>query len=71
MDGAEITLLQSYLQKKFSNTAIIVKPSKAEDSAEVYLKDEFLGVLYKDDEDPKDVSYNFDMAILSYDLKSS
>jgi hypothetical protein len=37
------------------------------DSAEVYLGEEFLGVIYRDDEDG-DLSYNFSMAILDVDL---
>jgi len=43
------------------------RPRK-DDSAEVYIGDEFIGVLFKDDEDPNDLSYNFQMAILDYDL---
>lgn len=36
-------------------------------SAEVYLGDEFLGVIFRDDEDGE-LSYNFSMAILDIDL---
>ena len=42
------------------------RPSK-DDSAEVYLGDEFLGVVFRDDEDG-DLSFNFSMAILDIDL---
>jgi hypothetical protein len=31
--------------------------------------DEFIGVIYRDDEDPDDLSYNFQMAILDFDLE--
>ena len=43
------------------------RPQKA-DSAEVYIGDEFIGVVYRDDEDG-DLSYNFTMAILDIDLE--
>ena len=36
-------------------------------SAEVYLGDEFLGVVFRDEEDGE-LSYNFSMAILDIDL---
>jgi len=42
------------------------RPQK-EDSAEVYIDDEFIGVVFRDDEDG-DLSYNFTMAILDIDL---
>ena len=40
---------------------------KKDDSAEVYIGEEFIGVLFLDDEDG-DKSYNFQMAILETDL---
>jgi hypothetical protein len=43
------------------------RPQK-QDSAEVFLGEEFIGVLFRDDEDGE-TSYNFQMAILDYDLK--
>jgi hypothetical protein len=53
---------------KFSNRAIDVRPrNKQNDSVEVYLGEEFLGLIYVDDEDG-DRSYNFQMAILDVDL---
>ena len=42
------------------------RPQK-DDSAEVYIGDEFIGVVFRDDEDG-DLSYNFTMAILDIDL---
>nr|WP_246712336.1 DUF3126 family protein [Rhizobium rosettiformans] len=46
--------------------SVKARPRK-DDSAEVYVGDEFLGVVFKDDEDG-DLSYNFSMAILDVDL---
>ena len=68
MTGAEIRKLESYFQKKFRLPSIEVRqrPQK-EDSAELFIGDEFIGVLYRDDEDGE-VSYNFSMAILDIDL---
>lgn len=69
MNPAEISSLQSYLRKTFGLEAIEVRkrPKKA-DSVEVFIRDEFVGVIYKDDED-NEVSYQFQMAILEDDLK--
>ncbi len=69
MTPAEIKLLQSYLRKKFDLDAIeIRKRHKKQDSVEVFVKEEFVGVIYKDDED-NEVTYQFQMAILEDDLK--
>lgn len=69
MDAQEVTRLERYLQSKFQLPAIQVKrrPQK-EDSAEVYIGDEFIGVIFRDDED-EDLSYSFQMAILEFDLQ--
>ena len=40
---------------------------KSADSLEVYLAEEFIGTLYRDDEDGE-ISYAFNMAILEIDL---
>ncbi len=43
------------------------RPPKKKDSAEVYIGDEFIGVVSEDNEDG-DKSYFFEMAILDTDL---
>ena len=69
MDVQEIKKLDAYLKKLFGNAKIRVVPRpRKNDSAEVYIGDEFVGVLSLDDEDG-DRSYNFDMAILETDLE--
>ncbi len=69
MTPAEIKSLEAYLRKKFDLDAIEVrKRHKKQDSVEVFVKEEFIGVIYKDDED-NEVSYQFQMAILEDDLK--
>jgi predicted acetyltransferase len=63
----EIKKIDAYF-KRLLNPQIIVKARpRKDDSAEVYLGDEFLGVVYVDDEDGER-SYNFSMAILEVDL---
>jgi hypothetical protein len=69
VDVQEIKKIDAYLKRLFSNPRIRVVPRpKKEDSAEVYIGDEFIGVLFVDDEDA-DRSYNFQMAILETDLE--
>ena len=69
MDVQELRKLDAYLKRLFGNARIRVVPRpKKEDSAEVYIGDEFIGVLFLDDED-EDRSYNFQMAILESDLE--
>lgn len=68
MTRDEILKLETYLQKTFQLPSIQVRqrPQK-DDSAEVYIGEEFIGVLFRDDEDG-DVSYALNMAILEEDL---
>ena len=68
MDVQEVRKLDAYLKRLFGNPRIRVVPRpKKDDSAEVYIGEEFIGVLFVDDEDD-DKSYNFSMAILESDL---
>lgn len=70
MKREEILKLESYLQKTFRLTDIEVRqrPQK-DDSAEVYIGDEFIGILFRDDEDGDEGDYQFQMAILDFDLQ--
>ncbi len=66
----EIAKLNKYLRNKFKLPELEVRRrARKDDSAEVYIGDEFIGVIFKDDEDPNDICYNFQMAILDYDLE--
>ena len=68
MDVAEVRKLDAYLKRLFENKRIRVVPRpKKDDSAEVYIGEEFIGVLFVDDEDD-DRSFQFQMAILEEDL---
>ena len=69
MDVTEVRKLDAYLKKVFGNQRVRVVPRpKKDDSAEVYIGDEFIGVLFEDKEDG-DLSFNFQMAILDTDLE--
>ncbi|MCB1509185.1 MAG: DUF3126 family protein [Hyphomicrobiaceae bacterium] len=65
MNAAEITKLETYLTRLFRTPGLQVRarPRKA-DSVEVYIEDEFIGLIHKDEDD----DYNFTMAILDIDL---
>lgn len=68
MDKNDLTQVETYLRRTFSNAAIrVVARPKKKDSAEVYIGDEFIGVVSEDTEDG-DKSYFFEMAILDTDL---
>lgn len=70
MNQLEITKLQTYMRTKFGTDRIKLKTRKeTDDSVEVLLGDEFIGVLYKDEEEGE-ISYDFNMAILDVDLAS-
>ncbi len=69
MDVTEVRKLDAYLKRLFGNPKIRVVPRpKKDDSAEVYIGEEFIGVLFVDDEDD-DRSYLFQMAILETDIE--
>jgi len=69
VDKTEMAKVERYLRQTFSNHAIrVVARPKKTDSAEVYIGEEFIGVLFVDDEEG-DRSFNFQMAILDTDLE--
>ena len=70
MTRDEIVKLENYLQKTFQLASIQVRqrPQK-DDSAEVYIGEEFIGVMFRDDDDEDETAYQFQMAILDFDLQ--
>jgi hypothetical protein len=69
LDKTEMAKVERYLRQTFANASIrVVARPKKDDSAEVYIGEEFVGVLFLDDEEG-DKSYNFSMAILDTDLE--
>ncbi|MBW3098205.1 DUF3126 family protein [Pseudohoeflea coraliihabitans] len=67
MKPEEIRKLEAYFKRVLNPQLEVRARPRKDDSAEVYLGEEFLGILYLDDEDG-DRSYNFSMAILDVDL---
>ncbi len=71
MSPEEIKKLETYMKDKFRNESINLKPrAKADDSVEVMMGAEFIGLIYKDT-DEGETSYDFNMAILDIDLEEA
>jgi hypothetical protein len=67
LDEKIIRKLESHLRGAFANARIALVPRpKQKDSAEVYIGEEFVGVVYQDEDE--DGSFMFEMAILPEDL---
>ena len=69
MKPEEIRKLDAYFKRVFRNPSLEVKARpRKDDSCELYMDDEFLGIIFKDEEEGE-LYYNFSMAILDIDLK--
>lgn len=70
MTPKEIAQVQAYLRNRFTNNRIVLVPrANKDDSVEVMLDDEFLGVIFRDDEDGE-ICYQFNMTVLDIDLEA-
>lgn len=68
MKSTEIARIQAFLRKTFDNNRLTVPiPAKENAPVEVYIGDEFIGVVHRD-EDEGEVSYSVIMTILDIDL---
>ena len=68
MDKSEQVRVQQYLRDKFGTDRITLSDAGRNDgSAEVNLSGEFIGVIFRDD-DEGEISYAFHMAIIESDL---
>ena len=68
MTDQELEKIRNYLNKIFNTRDFIVKKRKSiEDSCEVYHNEEFLGLIYKENEEGEE-DYQFHMTILKDDL---
>ena len=64
MTDQELEKIRDYLNKIFNTDDFIVKKRKTiEDSCEVYHNEEFLGLIYKENEEGEE-DYQFHMTIL-------
>lgn len=69
MKPEELAKLTKFFRATFDNQKISVrKRPQKNDSCEVYMGEEFIGVISKDEEDGE-LSYHFSMAILDIDLE--
>jgi hypothetical protein len=68
VDRREIQRLETFFRRRFNLPSIVVRqrPQK-DDSAEVYIGDEFVGVVFRDEEEG-DLTKNFSLAILDIAL---
>ncbi len=68
MTRDEILKLERYLKKLFRVPELQVRQRpRKDDSAEVFIGEEFIGVIFRD-EDEGETAYQFQMAILDFDL---
>ena len=68
MDRIAIKKIETFFKQKFNNKKIKIEGrANKNDSAEVLIDDEFIGVVFEDNEDG-DTCYQFNMTILSEDL---
>ena len=68
VETKEIERLQTYLRGLFELPELSVRRRERKaDSADVYIGDEFIGVLFREEEEGE-LSYAFNMAILDIDL---
>ena len=67
MNDKDIKRIEAHLRRTFANPGISLNPrGKLKDSAEVNVGEEFIGVVYEDEDE--EGSFLFEMAILSEDL---
>jgi hypothetical protein len=71
MKNTEIARVQSYLRRVLGNNGLTIRaPERKGQPVEVMVNDEFLGTIYRDEEDGE-VSYDLRISILEEDLPAS
>jgi hypothetical protein len=67
VNDKDMQRIEAHLKRTFANPKINLRGRpKQKDSCEVYVGEEFLGVVYQDEDE--DGSFMFEMAILGEDL---
>jgi hypothetical protein len=67
LDERTLRKIEGHLRGTFANARINVVPRpRPKDSAEVYISEEFIGVVFEDEDEAG--SFMFEMAILAEDL---
>lgn len=68
MDRVTLKKIEHFFKQKFNNKKIKIEGrANKNDSAEVLIDDEFIGVVFEDNEDGE-TCYQFNMTILNEDL---
>ena len=68
MDRVTLKKIENFFKQKFNNKKIKIEGrANKNDSAEVLIDNEFIGVVFEDNEDG-DTCFHFNMTILSEDL---
>lgn len=68
MNANDSARVQSYLRARFGNKRLsLARRKNKDDSADLMLEDEFIGVVFQDDEDD-DVCFHVQITILEEDL---
>ncbi len=69
LTSQEMEKIQTYLQQLFWNPEIVLRAGAGNDSpAEAYIGKEFIGVIYKNNDDGE-ISYDWNMSILQEDIE--
>ena len=69
MDRITLKKIENFFKQKFNNKRIKIEGREnKDDSADVLIEDEFIGVVFEDNEDG-DTCFQFNMTILSEDLE--
>ena len=70
MDRITLKKIETFFKLKFNNKKIKIEGrANKNDSAEVLIDDEFIGVVFEDNEDG-DTCYQFNMTVLNEDLNN-
>ena len=69
MDRITLKKIENFFKQKFNNKKIKIEGrTNKNDSADVLIDDEFIGVIFEDNEDG-DMCFQFNMTILNEDLE--
>ena len=69
MDRITLKKIESFFKQKFNNKKIKIEGrTNKDDSAEVLIEDEFIGVVFEDNEDGE-TCFQFNMTVLKEDLE--
>ncbi len=69
MTDQELEKIKKYFNKIFNTNDFVVKKRKSiEDSCEIYHNEEFLGLIYKENDEGEE-DFQFHMTILKEDLR--